>query len=96
MSVQTTRSWVFFGILAFLSQRHLFKKDFRKTKKSETCSFLSFLKDEKALDCEIACDYVKCAHVVLGLCKEFFARKHTATRKPTSAQPLIVTTMTHT
>ena len=26
MSVQTTRSWVFFSILAFLSQRHLFKK----------------------------------------------------------------------
>ena len=24
MCVQTTRSWVFFGILAFLSQRHLF------------------------------------------------------------------------
>ena len=24
--------------------------------------------DEKALDCEIACDYVKCANLVLGLC----------------------------
>ena len=35
--------------------------------------------------------------MVLGLCiyKEIFARKHTATHKPTSAQPLIVTTMTH-
>ena len=46
-------------------------------------------------DCEIAC--VKCAKVVLhvGLCKDIFARKHTATHKPTSAQPLIVTTMTH-
>ena len=41
-------------------------------------------------DCEIACDCVKRANVVLhvGLCKEIFARKHTATHKPTSAQPL--------
>ena len=40
---------------------------------------------------------IKRANVVLhvGLCKEIFARKHTATHKPTSAQPLIVTTMTH-
>ena len=49
-------------------------------------------------DCEIACDCVKHANVVLhvGLCKEIFARKHTATHKPTSAQPLKVTTMTDT
>ena len=41
-------------------------------------------------DCEIACDCVKRANVVLhvGLCEEIFARKHTATHKPTSAQPL--------
>ena len=41
-------------------------------------------------DCEIACDCVKRANVVLhvGLWKEIFARKHTATHKPTSAQPL--------
>ena len=41
-------------------------------------------------DCEIACDCVKHANVVLHvrLCKEIFARKHTATHKPTSAQPL--------
>ena len=41
-------------------------------------------------DCEIACDCVKRADVVLhvGLCKEIFARKQTATHKPTSAQPL--------
>ena len=41
-------------------------------------------------DCEIACDCVKRANVDLhvGLCKEIFARKHTATHKPTSAQPL--------
>ena len=41
-------------------------------------------------DCEFACDCVKRANVVLHvrLCKEIFARKHTATHKPTSAQPL--------
>ena len=40
-------------------------------------------------DCEIACDCVKRANVVLHvrLCKDIFARKHTATHKPTSAQP---------
>ena len=49
-------------------------------------------------NCEIASDCVKRANVVLhvGLCKEIFARKHTATHKPTSAQPPIVTSMTHT
>ena len=53
--------------------------------------------DENAIDCQIACDCVKRANVVLpvGLCKEIFARKHTATHRPTSAQPLIGTTMTH-
>ena len=41
-------------------------------------------------DCEIACYCVKRANVALhvGLCEEIFARKHTATHKPTSAQPL--------
>ena len=41
-------------------------------------------------NCEIACDCVKRANVVLhaGLCREIFARTHTATHKPTSAQPL--------
>ena len=40
-------------------------------------------------DCEIACDCVKRANVVLhvGLCKKVFARKHRPTDKPT--------TMTH-
>ena len=49
-------------------------------------------------DCEIACDCVKRANVVLhvDLCKEIFARKHTATHKPTSAQPTHCATMTHT
>ena len=31
----------------------------------------------------------------LYMCTEIFARKHTGTNKPTSDQPLIVTTMTH-
>ena len=41
-------------------------------------------------DWETACDCVKRANVVLhvGLCKVIFAKKHTATHKPTSAQPL--------
>ena len=67
-------------------------------KKSETCSYLSLIWycDENAVDFEIACDCVKCANVVLGLRKEIFARMHTATHQRTSAQRLIVTTMTHT
>ena len=66
----------------------LYKKEFRKMKK--VVSLLD-LKEMKARnDCEIACDCVKRANVVLHvrLCKEIFARKHTATHKPTSAQPL--------
>ena len=66
----------------------LYKKSFEKWKK--VVSLLD-LKEMKARnDCEIACDCVKRANVVLhvGLCKEIFATKHTATHKPTSAQPL--------
>ena len=57
-----------------------------------------FDSDESAIDGEIACDCVKlkCANVVLGLLKENFARMHTATHKPTSAQHLKVTMVTHT
>ena len=49
-------------------------------------------------DSEIACDCVKRANVVLhvGLSKKILSMKHTATHKPTSGQPLIVTSMTHT
>ena len=49
-------------------------------------------------DCEIACDCVKRANVVLhvDLCKEIFDRKHTGTHKPTSAQPTHCATMTRT
>ena len=66
----------------------LYKKEFRKMKK-KVVSLLD-LKEMKARnDCEIACDCVKRANVVLHvrLRKEIFARKHTATHKPTSAQP---------
>ena len=68
----------------------LYKKEFRKTKKVKLVRFSHFWKWWKALDCEIACDYVKCANVFFGLLyvKTFFARKHTATHKPTSALPL--------
>ena len=71
------------------------KKEFRKMKKVESLIDLKVMKTRT--DCEIACDCVKGANVVLhvGLFKEIFAKKHTATHKPTSAQPLIVTTMTH-
>ena len=81
----------------------LYKKRVLKyEKKSETCSHLSLIWKwwKREDDCEIACDCVKRANMVLGLCicirKEIFASKHTVTHQPTSAQPLIVTTMTHT
>ena len=73
----------------------LFKKRVRKWKKVVSIIHLKVMKTRN--DSEIACDSVKRANVVLhvGLCKKNFSRKHTATHKPTSAQPLIVTTMTH-
>ena len=66
----------------------LYKKEFRKMKK--VVSLLDLKEMKTRNDCEIACDCVKRANVVLhvGLCKEIFARKHTANHKPTSAQPL--------
>ena len=74
----------------------LYKKEFRKMKKVVSLIDLKEMKTRN--DCEIACDCVKRANVVLhaGLCKEIFARKHTATHKPTSAQPTHIATMTHT
>ena len=61
---------------------------FEKWKKVVSLVDLKVMKTRN--DCEIACYCVKQANVVLhvGLCKEIFARKHTATHKPTSAQPL--------
>ena len=62
----------------------------RVSKNEKKVVSLLDLKEMKArIDCEIACDCVKRANVVLHvrLCKEIFARKHTATHKPTSAQP---------
>ena len=72
----------------------LYKKVFRKMKKVVSLIDLKVMKTRN--DCEIACDCVKRANVVLhvGLCKEIFARKHTATHKPTSAQPLTATSVT--
>ena len=74
----------------------LYQKEFRKMKKVVSLIDLKEMKTRN--DCEIACDCVKRANVVLhvDLCTEIFARKHTATHKPTSAQPTHCVTMTHT
>ena len=74
----------------------LYKKEFRKMKK-KVLSVIDLKMMKTRNVCEIACDCVKRANVVLnvGLCKEIFTRKHTATHRPTSALSLIVTTMTH-
>ena len=74
----------------------LYKKSFEKWKKVVSLIDLKEMKTRN--DCEIACDCVKLANVVLhvGQCKEIFARKHTATHKPTSAHSAHMTTMTHT
>ena len=73
----------------------LYKKSFEKWKKVVSLIDLKEMKTRN--DSEIACDCVKLANVVLrvGLCKEIFARKRTATHKPTSAQSAHMTTMTH-
>ena len=65
----------------------LYKKEFLKMKPRKVISLIDLKVMKTRNDCEIACDCVKCANVVLhvGLCKEIFARKHTATHKPTSA-----------
>ena len=71
----------------------------RVSKNEKKVVSLIDLKEMKTRNaCEIACDCVKRANVVLhvGLCKEIFARKHTATHKPTSAQPTHSAMMTHT
>ena len=71
------------------------KKEFRKMKK--VVSLLDLKEMKTRNDCEIACDCVKRANVVLhvGLCEEIFARKYTATHKPTPAHSAHNTTMTH-
>ena len=68
-----------------------------KIKKIETCSYISHWSesDENGIVCEIACDCVKRANVVIGLRKEIFAKTCTDTHKPTSAQRITVTTTTH-
>ena len=66
----------------------LYKKEFRKMKKSRISPWSERDENAKWLrDCLWLCQACKCGlHV--GLCEEIFARKHTATHKPTSAQPL--------
>ena len=61
----------------------LYKKEFRNMKNVVSLIDLKVMKTWN--DCEIACDCVKRTNVVLhvGLCKEIFARKHTATHKVT-------------
>ena len=70
------------------------KKCFEKWEKVLSLIDLKVMKTRN--DWETACDCVKRANVVLhvGLCKEIFARKHTATHQPTSAQPLTATRVT--
>ena len=62
------------------------KSEFRKMKK--VVSFIDLKVMKTRNDCEFACDCVRRANVVLHGGQEIFARKHTATHKPTSAQPL--------
>ena len=71
-----------------------YKTRVRKEEKKAVPLNLKVMKTRN--DFKIACDSVKRANVVLhvGLSKEIFARKDTATQKATSAQPLIVTTLT--
>ena len=73
----------------------LYKKRVSKNEK-KVVSLIDLKVMKTRNDCEIACDCVKGGNVVLhaGLYKEIFARNHTATHKPTSAQPHLVTTMT--
>ena len=52
---------------------------FRDKSLASAFNLLLIWKWWNAIDCEIACDRVKRANEVLGLCKEIFARKHTAT-----------------
>ena len=65
----------------------LYQKSFEKWKK--VVSLIDSKEMKTQNDCEIVTDCVKHANVDLhvDLCKEIFARKHTATHKPTSAQP---------
>ena len=73
----------------------LYKKRVSKNEKSRISPWSESDENAKWLrDCLGLCQAWKRGFHV-GLCKEIFSRKHTATHKPTSAQPLIVTTMTH-
>ena len=43
--------------------------------------------DENAIDCEIACDCVRRANVVVGLRKEIFARTHSYSQADICSAP---------
>ena len=66
----------------------LCKKEFRKMKKK---SYLSLIwkrwKREMTARLPVTVSSVQTWFYMYALCKEIFARKHTATHKPTSAQP---------
>ena len=84
------------SLITMVKETVIYKSVSKKWKKMKLVRLSHWYdSDENAIDCEIACDCVKRANVVLGLCKVIFARKHTATHKLTSAQCLKVTTMTH-
>ena len=74
------------------------KNSFEKSKKVKLVrvSLIDLIVMKTQLTAILACHCVKRVNVVIGLRKEIFARTHTATHKLTSAQRLIVTTMTHT
>ena len=76
------------------------RNNFEKTKKmANLFVYLSLIpqahSNENALVYEVACDCVKRANVAVAVKKEIFSKTHTDTLKPTSAQFLTVTTMTH-
>ena len=74
----------------------------KRASKNEKKSYLSLIwkrwKREMTARLPVTVSSLQTWFLHVALCKEIFARKHTATHKPTSAQPPppIVTTMTHT
>ena len=79
--------------------RQTVKKTFQKMMKVKLVRISHWSdSDTNAFDCQVACDRVKRANIVAGLREEIFAKTyaHTTTHKPTSAQCLKVTMVTHT
>ena len=66
----------------------LYQKEFRKMKKSRISHWSGRDENAKWLrDCQWLCQACN-VDLHVDLCKEIFARKHTATHKPTSSQPV--------